>query len=155
MVFVSGVGRFDRPFPHYIYNRKDDTMTAQELKSCRQRSDRIKSLNESIERLRSTMESMTQVLSLAPAHGFGTDKLAEQMAALFELTERRTDEIIALEQSRDNVEAWLQTLPPHKAKVIRLRYVDALPWKQVARRAGYAESTCYEINSEILSILNP
>ena len=129
-------------------------MTAQELKSCRQRDDRIKSLNESIERLRSVMESMTQVLSLAPAHGIGTDKIAEQMAALFELTERRTAEIIALEQSRDNVEAWLQTLAPQKAKVIRLRYVDALPWKQVARRAGYAESTCYEINSEVLSCLN-
>lgn len=126
-------------------------MTPQELKSCRSRKSRIQSLNESIERLRSTLESMTQVLSMAPAHGCATDKMAEQITRLIELTQRRTDEIIALENARDNVESWLQTLPDGKAKVIRLRYVDGLPWKQVARRAGYAESTCYEINSDVLN----
>lgn len=52
-----------------------------------------------------------------------------------------------LEKEADirEVEQWVAQLPGFKEAIFRLRYLDGLPWEQVAQRTGYSEKQVFWI----------
>lgn len=116
-------------------------MDLQTLKRCRARRQEADSLRERIARLRAALEGATRPpLSGTPAaSGYG-DRMAGQVAELLALEEELRGRLLRLEGDLAQVDRWLSALPPEEACVLRLRYVDGLPWSQVERQAGYSDA---------------
>lgn len=130
-------------------------MTIDDLRAVRDAHIQIQSLTERIARLRSALEGCTaKPLSKMPrGRSASRDKLGDDVARLLELEERRRKQIIDLEIRLEDVEKWIEGLPPHQAKVMRLRYVDGLSWRQVAKRAGYSYDRVRHIHSDAMGKL--
>jgi DNA-directed RNA polymerase specialized sigma24 family protein len=120
------------------------------LRTLRDRHSRIDSLKERIERLRSAMEIGSRQLKLAPAKTSLRNRLEEDMAKLDELERQLIGEIAALEQAAQAAERLLDRLPAQQQRIMRLRYVDGLSWRRVARRAHYTEKHCLKIHRAAL-----
>lgn len=125
-------------------------MTQKDLQACREIRGEIETLNERIARLRSQAERMSRPLSLAPGGGQADDALSVYAARLDELERMLAERVIALEEQLQACEDWICTLPAQQAKVMRLRYIEGLRWRQVARRAHYSVDWCWKINSRAL-----
>ena len=122
-------------------------MTIQDLQACKHIHDQIDSLDERIARLRSQAERLCRPLTGLPGGGDTGDQLAEYAAKLDEMERERAGQVIALEEQLQACEDWIETLPTQQAKVMRLRYIDSLPWKQVAREAHYGIRHCSRIHA--------
>ena len=133
---------------------KDEQMTVDELRECWWRRSKIKSLQDRIERINEQITSAAaKPLTHAPRSGGNRDAIGEAVAKMQDLRADLLRELVALEEHLRTVERWLDTLPPNKAAVLRLRYVDGYSWREVARRAGYAERHCRRIETEIRQAL--
>ena len=117
-----------------------------DLQTLRDRHNRIENLKERIERLRAAMELGARQLRVAPARNAARNKLEEDMAKLDELERELVGEVAAFEQEIRKAEQLLEGLPVREQLIMRLRYVDGLSWRQVARRAHYSERHCRRIN---------
>lgn len=116
--------------------------------------DNVKMLEERILRLRSAMEITVKQLSDMPhAKSAIKDKLAEDIAKLDELERKLVDETICLEENIQLAELEIETLPEKEKKIVRLRYVDCLHWKDVAEKVNYCESHCYRLHTDALEKL--
>ena len=130
-------------------------MTLNELRAVRDTHIQIENLNERIARLRSALESCTpKPLTKMPK---GTlvvqDKLAESVAKLIEMENELEQKKLDLAIRYEAVERWIDTLPPCQAQVIRLRYLDGMSWRQVARETGYSYDRAKHIHSDVLKKL--
>ena len=77
----------------------------------------------------------------------GDSRLAEELLAeQHELSET----ILAAEKDARAAEALLQALPEKHAAVLRLRYLEGLSWKQVAKAMRYSVRRCYGISADAL-----
>ena len=121
-------------------------MTTQDLQACRNIRGQIESLDERIARLRSQAERLCRPLTGLPG-GKADDYLAEYAAKLDELERERAGQVVALEEQLQSCNDWIETLPAQQARVMRLRYIDGLPWKQVAREAHYGIRHCSRIHA--------
>lgn len=116
-------------------------MDIQTLKRCRAQRQEVASLRERIARLRAALEGAARPpLSGTPAAAGYGDRMAGQVAELLALEERLRERLLCLERGLREVDDWLGGLPPEEACVLRLRYVDGLPWSQVERQAGYSDA---------------
>ena len=131
-------------------------MTTTDLRAVRDTHMQIQSLTERIARLRSALESCTpKPLSRMPkSRAASQDKLGDDVIRLLELEERRRQQIIDLELRLEDVESWIDSLSPQQARVMRLRYVDGLSWRQVARRCHYSCDWVRHMHSDLLNELN-
>ena len=123
-------------------------MEKAELMEARRIQYEIESTQERIERLRSMMEKTTPTLSLTggvsgtPAN----DKLDKQMAKLLELERELIEKTILLNERYKNIEEWIDTLPGIQGAIMRMRYIDCMPWAKIADRTGYSEVACYKMH---------
>lgn len=124
-------------------------MTIYDLQACKHIRDQIESLDERIARLRSQAERLSRPLTGMPSGDAG-DHLAEYAAKLDKLERQRAGQVIALEEQLQACDDWITTLPAQQAKVMRLRYISGLPWRQVAKAANYHISHCEKINTAVL-----
>ncbi len=129
-------------------------MTIQDLQACRDIRSQIDSLDERITRLRSQAERLSRPLT-GMSGGEAGDYLAEYAAKLGELERQRVAQIIALEEQLQTCEDWIASLPGQQAKVMRFRYVQGLPWKQVAENARYSMNHCKKIGAAAKRELMP
>ena len=125
-------------------------MTHKDLQACREIRGEIETIKERIDRLRSQAERMSRPLSLAPGGGQADDALAVYAARLDELERQLAEKVIKLEEQLQACEDWICTLPAQQAKVMRLRYIEGLRWRQVARRAHYSRQHCTKIHKAVL-----
>ncbi len=121
-----------------------------DLQTLRDRHNRIENLKERIERLRSAMELGARQLRVAPARNAARSKLEEDMIKLDELERELVGEVAAFEQEIRKAEQLLEGLPVREQLIIRLRYVDGLSWRRVARKAHYSEQHCRRIHKAAL-----
>lgn len=129
-------------------------MTVEQLRECWWRRSKIKSLQDRIERINEQItNAAAKPLTHAPRGGGNRDAIGEAVAKMQELRADLLRELVALEEHLRTVERWLDTLPPNKAAVLRLRYVDGYSWRDVAQRAGYERRHCVRINTEIMQSL--
>lgn len=125
-------------------------MTMQDLRTCRAMVLRLVDRRERIARLRSAMETVTQQISVMPSHAGERDRIAAQVAKLDALERAYADELIAAETALRAIDRDICALPPAQERVIRLRYVDGLSWREVARRCGYSVDHCFAIHRAVL-----
>ena len=117
-------------------------ITIDDLKNVRRQKLRVEALQERIERLRSRAEYTQQQLGECGRSDPTRDRLAEYVAELDGLERQLTGEMIALEKQLVVVDAELAKLPENQEKVLRLKYMEGLRWRQVAQKMHYSESYC-------------
>ena len=120
------------------------------LYSIRDKRQKIESLKERILRLRSAAELGTRKLQFTPGGSPSADKMADTIARIDELERQLVGETCELEQNIETVEYLIDQLPPYQRIIMRLRYIDGLTWRQVARRVAYDERHCKRINKQVL-----
>ena len=121
---------------------------------CRQKL-RVEALQERIERLRSRAEYTQQQLGECGRSDPTRDRLAEYVAELDELERQLTDEMIALEKQLVVLDAELAKLPENQEKVLRLRYLDGLKWKEIGTKLNYNVDHCKRIGQNcIITVTN-
>ena len=108
-------------------------MTIDDLKNVRRQKLRVAALEERIERLRSRAEYNQRQLGECGRSDPTRDRLAEYAAELDELERELTGEMIKLEKQLVAVDAKLAKLPENQEKVLRLRFMNGLSWKKVAK----------------------
>ena len=132
-------------------------MTLEKLKACRAWHEEIEGLHERILRLRAARERICAAPCGAAlgTGGVAPDRMAEQLQELMELEEALARAVLGREKAIAEVEAWIGRLPHEEATVMRLRYIEGLPWRQVESRAGYAQnnSTGYKLQRSALKRL--
>ena len=125
------------------------------LHTLRDRHDRIDSLKERIERLRSAMELGARRLKIVPAKTAVRNRLEEDMAKLDELERELVGEVAAFEQETQDAEQLLDGLPVREQRIMRLRYVEGMSWRRVARKAHYSQQHCFRIHDAALKRIDP
>lgn len=58
-----------------------------------------------------------------------------------------------LAAQRDFWERRVEALPPLQQAIVRMRYWEDMPWRQVARRAGYSEKHVFKLQRAALARL--
>lgn len=127
-------------------------ITLDDLRAVRYSCLQIKSLEERIARLRSATEGCAaKPLGLFPGGGGRVrDKLGDDVARLLELEGRRRKQIIDLEMKMQEVDSWLDKLPPLQATVVRLYYVEGKTWRQIGRILNYHPDSCRKIRDTVI-----
>lgn len=129
-------------------------MTIDDLKGVRRQQLDISSLQERILRLRAAMERSTPSYRQATGGTPDPDWILSQLAKLEQLEGELRERVIAMESSIQAVDDAISRLPDQQAIVMRLRYVDGLSWRVVAKRAGYSIDHCFSIHRGACSKLN-
>jgi len=126
-------------------------ITKADLLRCWTISGECRSIRNRIERLRAAMECATSQIKKTPAKRTRKDRLSAQVAKLDELERSLVERAIALEEICKRIDAWAyENLTPTQALIVRLRYVDRLPWWLVADKANYSVRHCTRIHGAIL-----
>jgi len=121
------------------------------IQNIRTQREKVELLRERIARLRSAMETGSRQLfteRLGPQDY--RDKLAEDMARLDELERMLVDEVVSLESGIRMAERALEELPEQQRVILRLRYMEGLSWRTVAKHAHYSESHCKKIHKKAM-----
>ena len=127
-------------------------MTIDDLKNVRRQKLRVEALQERIERLRSRAEYTQQQLGECGRSDPTRDRLAEYVAELDGLERQLTGEMIALEKQLVVVDAELAKLPENQEKVLRLRYVEGLNWRNISEITNYSERQCIRFTKRTSSM---
>jgi RNA polymerase sigma factor (sigma-70 family) len=130
-------------------------LTPQKLRAVRDMRLQIESLNERIARLRSALESCTPkpLTKMPKGTPIVQDRLAESVSKLVEMETELQHKLIDLTVLHEEVERWLDELPPTQALIIRLYYIEGLSLRKAAREAGYSYDRAKHIHSNVLKKL--
>ncbi len=100
------------------------------------------------ERLRSRTGYTRQQLGECGRGDPTRDRLEEYVTELDELERQLTGEMIALEKQLVFMDAELEKLPENQEKVLRLRFMDGLSWRDVSKKTNYCERHCKRLISQ-------
>lgn len=130
-------------------------MTYQELQDCRHAAEYIADMGERMRRLESQIERITGTMELAKCYRTGEpqDKMAGQIAKLLDWRDEYWDAMLARRELVRRLEAELEQLPWSQRRIMALRYIDALGWRQVAQAAHYDRSRCFALHKAALDAL--
>lgn len=121
-------------------------ITREDLRKLQSYNERLQSLERQKERLMDTVTNITQRLNGMPHGSDGHDRMMEFVAKLDELEEKFAVLIERQSELRLTIERALVDLPEQQERVIRLRFIDGLSWKRIARRMHYSESHLRKIS---------
>jgi len=120
-------------------------MTIDDLKNVRRQKLRVEALQERIERLRSRAEYTQRQFGECGRSDPTRDRLAEHVAELDGLERELTGEMITLEKQLVVVDAELTKLPENQEKVLRLRHIEGMAWKTIAKLLHYSIDHCLRL----------
>lgn len=123
------------------------SITKIELERCAALAREADSLRERMIRLRAAAEGAGMRLDGMPASGVG-DPVGEAVANMDKLLAqwlRNINEFLALVKRVDDAIARLES--PEIRTVMRLRYIDGMPWDEVSEKVNYASSHCRRLCS--------
>lgn len=120
-------------------------MTKKELIQLRSARERVAEYEERIERIRSRLESVTQSLHNTPVQTSRSDTMLNQIAILEEMQSTLEEKRLDLYRLVKIAYEEFDKLPDPLGKLMKLRYIDGLPWHDVAEELGYSESNCYKL----------
>lgn len=124
-------------------------LTKDRLEYCRDLAQEVEALDRQIEQLETRAVSRKWPDGL-PHSNFAADRLSGIAVKIADLDIARTPKKEELSRLRSEIEEGMATLAPKESLLIRLRYLYALPWEEVAREIGYSTSQAYEIHKKIL-----
>ena len=123
-------------------------LTLRDFERCATLAREADSIRERIIRLRTAAEGGGMGRDYASVGGYG-DPVGEAVVNLDKLRARWTrtiNQYLALMLRIDEAVAGLGC--PEVRTVLRLRYIDGLPWKEVSVKANYASSHCRRLCSQ-------
>lgn len=84
------------------------------------------------------------------------DAIADVVAAVDEMVGRWADERARLMSELDEAVETIHRLDdPTMSALLLMRYVDGMPWREVAERMAYSEAYCYELRDRACAMLEP
>ena len=104
---------------------------------------RIKALEEALERTTTRLNGM-------PHGSDGSDKMASLIATIVDLKTKLDERRIEAEAGMQKVDAVLDALPAQQKTVMRLRFVDCLPWEGVSKKTHWSVSYLFKIRNAAL-----
>lgn len=108
-------------------------------------------LESRISALRETLERTTARLDGMPHGSDGSDKMATMTATIVDLERKLDERRVELEKGMQEAEAAIDTLDDDRYRlVLRLRYIEALSWKEVAKKTHYDKRHCTRIHKAAL-----
>jgi len=128
-------------------------ITIKNLKRARAMKLELERLKKRLEELRVIVPGDRAMKLTGVPSGTGQGNPVEEYVVKLEEHETRIFRAACeLEEQLREIEEWISRLPPEEAKVISLRYIDGYSWREVERRAGYAQnnSTAYRIQRRAL-----
>lgn len=125
-------------------------MTQKKLQACFDLAKDLKRQREDIEHLRCEMERTTAILSGSRGGGSSPDRIGELMARLDESVHALMEDSRRHRALRREIMDWTQAFTFKQRNVIRYRYIEALPWNQVATLSRCAQRTAYSIYEQIV-----
>lgn len=116
---------------------------------------RIDNLKEQLESLREVEQSAkSQQVSDMPRGGTGQQDLSALMARLEELRTKINDEIIESQKIRIDIEETISGIEDSmEQKVLRLKYIAGLKWKEISKRIDYSYRQTLNIHEKALKKL--
>ena len=109
-------------------------------------------IDEQLMKLHSGTERTTKVLDKTPRTG-DSISLEERLDKITEFERHYSAQLVEAMQEIMELDEWLQQLPRRHEDVMRLRYIDARSWSEVARELAYSEAHCYTLHHEAIAIL--
>ena len=128
-------------------------MIMERLQECKRMVKRTRWIDERLMELQCGTERTTSVLRKTPP---GTEDSLLLEAGLDKITEYErhySTQLIEAMQEIIELDGWLQQLPERHEGIMRLRYIDARSWREVARELNYSEAHCYTLHYEAVALL--
>lgn len=110
----------------------------------------IGSIERRIAALRDTLERTTVQLNGMPHGSEGADKMSAMVADIVDLMSKLDERRVKCEQGMQDVERVFDTLPDQQRRVMRLRYIDGMSWKKIAKETHYDISYLVRIQQAAL-----
>lgn len=124
-------------------------MDKESLQYCRDLALEVEDLDNQIEQLRAKAVSRKWPDGL-PHSNFAADRLSGIVAKIADLDAAREPLQAELSAIKWQIEQSMDKLTPTERRLIRLRYLQALAWGEVAREMQYCERNVYYIHSAAL-----
>ena len=106
--------------------------------------DRIDALEEALTRI-------TTVYGIGPrGSGSAADRMADLISRLVDLKTNLASKLADIETERQMIEAAFDELDAEERAVMYLRYVEAMSWKDVAKKLNYSVSNCKNLRSKAI-----
>ena len=128
-------------------------MIMKRLKECRRMVKRTRWIDVRLMELQCGTERTNSVLSKTPPGTEDSIVLEEQLDKMTGYERDYSAQLIKAMQEIIELDGWLQQLPERHEDVMRLRYIDARSWSEVAREVGYSEAHCYTLHHEAITLL--
>lgn len=108
----------------------------------------IKHIEELIQRLESKMTSPRNsiITDMPTSPSYNPDKMGNDLIKLDELRDKYVEIKTKLYNQQIIAEDLIKDLEPIERDIIRYRYFDGLPWKEVNKRVGYAQRQTFRIH---------
>ncbi len=128
-------------------------MIMERLQDCRRMVKRTCWIDEQLMKLHSGTERTTSVLDKTPSGTEDSIVLEERLDKITEFERHYSEQLIEAMQEIIELDEWLQQLPRRHEDILRLRYIDARSWSEVAKELAYSEAHCYTLHHEAVALL--
>lgn len=119
-------------------------MLMDRLQECQRMVKRTRWIDEQLMKLHSGTERTTSALDKTPSGTGDSVVLEEPLDKITEFERHYSAKLFEAMQEIIELDEWLQQLPRRHEDVMRLRYIDARSWSEVARELAYSEAHCAE-----------
>ena len=110
----------------------------------------IGSIERRIAALEETLERTTVQLNGMPHGSDGADKMSAMVADIVDLMTKLDERRIKCEKDMQEVERVFDSLPDQQRRVMRLRFIDGMSWKKIAKETHYDRSYLIRIQQAAL-----
>jgi hypothetical protein len=119
----------------------EDGLTIGELNQLHSLKEFIAHEKDRLDDLRASLQLKSPVLSDMPKAPGARDKVGETVPKIVDEEQMILDNIAACEQLRERLMGYIQSIDDLKLRhIMILRFIDDLPWTEVADRAGGNET---------------
>ena len=123
------------------------------LKECRRMVKRTRWIDARLMELQCGTERTNSALHKTPPESEDSIVLEEQLNKITGYERDYSTQLIEAMQEIMGLDGWLQQLPERHEDIMRLRYIDARSWSEIAREVGYSEAHCYTLHHEAIALL--
>ena len=110
----------------------------------------IGSIERRIATLEETLERTTVQLNGMPHGSDRADKMSAMVADIVDLMTKLDERRIKCEKDMQEVERVFDSLPDQQRRVMRLRFIEGMSWKKIAKETHYDRSYLIRIQQAAL-----
>lgn len=129
-------------------------MTKWELHQIYDLKKNIKTMENKLLELESRAMKMTTHMSTQPRGSAEQDRLSHIIAEVVELQDEINDTLRQAYAKEAVAEREIRLLPEREARLIRLRYFEAISWEQICIEMNYSWRQVHYIHASALKLLN-